>query len=285
MIENIEKKENVDLSNYSTMKVGGVGKVIYFPKNHFELIEILENIGDEKFFILGNGSNILFRDEGYDGTLISLKCFDKIKILDDHIWCGAGVNLFKLNQILMKNGKSALEWSYGIPGTLGGLVYMNGGSFVSEICDFVDEIVVLEDKKVKKIARKDIKFEYRSSNLKNCVILWVRLHTRNDTSENVQHKMNYFLQQKRDKQPCDLPSLGSVFKIIFGDETIYPAKLIDNLGLKGVKIGGAEISKKHAGFIVNSSSATSQDILDLIEFVEKKVGEKGVVLEREIIVL
>ena len=162
---------------------------------------------------------------------------------------------------------------------------MNGGSFGSEICQFVKEILVIEDQKLKRIKREDINFEYRSSNLKNVIILQIKLCLTKSNKETILKNMTNFYNIKKEKQPCDLPSLGSVFKINFDKEIVYPAKLIDNLGLKGVKIGGAEISQKHAGFIVNSNHATSKDVLDLVEFVEQKAKENGVTLKREIIVL
>lgn len=285
MIENIEKKENINLAQYSTMKTGGIGKIVYFPKTHLEVLQILKSYGEENCFILGNGSNVLFPDKNFNKILISLKYFDKFKVCDSVVIVGAGLNLFKLNNLLYQNNLSGLEWSFGIPGTIGGLVYMNGGSFGSEICQFVKEILVIEDQKLKCIKREDINFEYRSSNLKNAIILQIKLCLTKSNKETILKNMTNFYNIKKEKQPCDLPSLGSVFKINFDKEIVYPAKLIDNLGLKGVKIGGAEISQKHAGFIVNSNHATSKDVLDLVEFVEQKAKENGVTLKREIIVL
>lgn len=285
MIENIEKKENINLAQYSTMKTGGIGKIVYFPKTHLEVLQILKSYGEENCFVLGNGSNVLFPDKNFNKILILLKHFDKFKVCDSVVIVGAGLNLFKLNNLLCQNSLSGLEWSFGIPGTIGGLVYMNGGSFGSEICQFVKEILVIEDQKLKCIKREDINFEYRSSNLKNAIILQIKLCLTKSNKETILKNMTNFYNIKKEKQPCDLPSLGSVFKINFDKEIVYPAKLIDNLGLKGVKIGGAEISQKHAGFIVNSNHATSKDVLDLVEFVEQKAKENGVTLKREIIVL
>jgi len=142
----------------------------------------------------------------------------------------------------------------------------------------------LEIEKVVYLDRDQINFEYRTSNLKKCVVLSVVLKLKIDKKENVQKQMNEYFKQKKEIQPYDKFSLGSVFKIIFKDEPIYPAKLIDNLGLKGVKIGGAEISTKHAGFIINSGDATSKDVLDLIELIKKRVSQYGVELQEEIIV-
>jgi len=288
--------KNVELKSYTTIKIGGKADFIIFPKNIKELIKILKIIkkNNLKYIFLGNGSNILFDSDGFGGVVISLKYFNKISLKKsksviqnfEFVRAGAGVNLFALNKFCCDNGLSGLEWSYGIPASLGGLVFMNGGSFGHEICEFVDSLVIfdLEIEKVVYLDRDQINFEYRTSNLKKCVVLSVVLKLKIDKKENVQKQMNEYFKQKKEIQPYDKFSLGSVFKIIFKDEPIYPAKLIDNLGLKGVKIGGAEISTKHAGFIINSGDATSKDVLDLIELIKKRVSQYGVELQEEIIV-
>lgn len=288
MFKNIDFIENCNLSNFSTMKTGGVGKYIVFPKNVKELQEILKIIEKKqlKMLIIGNGSNILFDDTGFDGVLISLKHFDEIeKIEGNKVWIGAGINLFLLNNKLKNLCMSGMEWSFGIPATLGGLVVGNGGCFGHEIGNFVEEVVVLQNLTVKTLKKQDLMFEYRNSNLRDYAVLKVLLKLKPSSSEEVQEKMNYFLNMKRNAQPCDLPSLGSVFKLVVGKEIVYPAKLIDNLGLKGVRIGGAEVSTKHAGFIVNRGGATSHDVLNLVKFLEGKLAEIGVFPEREIVVL
>lgn len=288
MFEKYDCLENVELKNYSTMKVGGEAKYIVFPRTHLELKEIFEimNEKDLRWFILGNGSNVLFDDEGFDGVIINLKHFDRIIRNGNNVRIGAGVNLFVLNQKLKEMNLSGLEWSYGIPGTLGGLLIMNGGCYGHEICEFVQEVTIFDKGKVKRLKREDIKFEYRHSDLNQYVILSAKLNLSPDLSENIENRMTENFFKKKNAQPYELPSLGSVFKLIHkGDEIIYPAKLIDNLGLKGVKIGGAEISQKHAGFIVNVGGATSEDIIKLMEYIECKLLEIGVKPEREIIVL
>ena len=289
MFEEFEFLKDADLSNFSTMKTGGKARYIVFPKNVKELIKILRIIKKNKlkFYVIGNGSNILFRDEGYDGVLISLKHFNKIEIDDVYANVGAGTNLFYLNQFLQKNGLSGLEWSYGIPATLGGLIANNGGCFGHEICEFVEEVIVLQKMKAFVLSKDEIDFSYRFSSLKdNFIILCAKLKLKKEDPEIIKNNMINFLEKKRKLQPCEFPSLGSIFKRrIVGEEILYPAKLIDNLGLKGVKIGGAEISTKHAGFIINVGGAKSQDVVDLIEFIEKKLAEIGVNTEKEIIIL
>lgn len=288
MFKKFDHIENADLSNFSTMRTGGKAKYIVFPKNSKELIKIIKIIKKNNFnyHIFGNGSNILFSDDGYDGVLINLKHFNSISIYGEMVYVGAGVNLFYLNQFLQKNGLSGIEWSYGIPATIGGLVAGNGGCFGHEICDYIDEVIILRDEKVITLNRNEITFNYRSCDLKGkCIILNVKLKLKFENHDVIKSKMLNFLEEKREKQPCEFPSLGSIFKRVMTEEIIYPAKLIDNLGLKGVKIGGAEVSKKHAGFIVNCGNATSKDVLDLIIFLEEKLSKIGVNVEREIEIL
>ena len=288
MFENFEFVENANLSKLSTMKTGGKAKYIIFPKNVTELRQILKIIKKNglKSFIIGNCSNILFSDYGFDGVLISLKHFDKIKKTKNFVEIGAGINLFALNQKLALLGLSGMEWSFGIPGSFGGLIYMNGGCFGSEVFDFVESIKVLDGEKIKILKKAEIKFAYRATDLKGKIILSAKLKLKSEESEKILKKMQFFLKIKHENQPCDFPSLGSIFKQIKTDEKIiYPAKIIDNLGLKGFKIKRAEISKKHAGFIVNSGNATSDEIFSLICFVQKKLAEQNVFPELEIILL
>lgn len=307
MFEQFEKVENADLKQFSTMRTGGRAKVIVFPKNINEIKKILKicQNNQQKLLILGNGSNILFDDDGFDGVIISLKHFNDIKILHNRkieeeflfdkkyekrlkktiVEVGAGINLFQLNQKMAELGFSGLEWSYGIPATLGGFLVMNGGAFGHEIGEFVKEVKVLENGKVRWLKKTEIEFSYRHSNLQKNVILGAKLQLFCEKTEKILQKMDFFLKEKQKTQPCEFPSLGSVFKRIEGEKTIFPAKFIDNNGFKGVRINGAEISTKHAGFIINRGEATSADVLALIEMLEKEFREQGLNVEREIIVI
>lgn len=290
MFDNFEYLKNEELKNWSTVKIGGNAKYIVFPRNFFELKEIFKICEQNKLqhFILGNGSNVLFDDNGFDGVIVSLKNFNKIKRIGETKVCvGAGVNLFTLNQRLRNYSLGGLEWSYGIPATIGGFLAMNGGCFGHEICEFVDQILVLENDRLRIYKREEIDFSYRHCGLRGSsviVLVWINLHK--ERLENIEKNMNENISKKRLSQPCEYPSLGSVYKRIFQDgEIIYPAKLIDKLGLKGVKIGRAQISEKHAGFIVNLGGATSADFVSLMKLIEEKVKEIGVCLKSEIIIL
>lgn len=289
MFDEFEKKENVDLKDYSTIKIGGMAKIIVFPRDINELQKILKIIkkNNQKYIIFGNGSNILFSDKYFDGVVVSLKNINHIEKKGKNVYVGAGVNLFSLNMTLADIGLSGLEWSYGIPASMGGFVIMNGGCFEHEIGQFVEEVLVLKDDKLEILKKENLSFEYRNSSLKKekYIVLSVKLQLFKEKTQKIREKMQFFYDKKKISQPCEMPSLGSVFKRIVGEETIYPAKIIDNLGLKGVRINGAEISKKHAGFIVNVGGATCQDVLSLIKFVEERLSQVGVFPEREIIVL
>lgn len=287
MFNNFELIKNADLSKFSTIKIGGRAKYMLFPKDENELKQILKvaKQNNIKTQIIGNASNVLFDDKGFDGAILHLKHFDQIEVCGQDVIVGAGVNLYKLNFELKSRGLSGLEWSFGVPASIGGFVFMNGGCFGNEICGLVDEIKVLKEGRVFTLKRKQIEFEYRTSNIDG-IILQIRLKLKKDDPKEIEKRMFAFLKRKRESQPCDVPSLGSVFKRIDSkDGKVFPAKLIDMLGLKGVKIGRAEISTKHAGFIVNLGGATSQDVKDLIALIEKEFKKYGIFVEKEIKIL
>ncbi len=287
MFENFDVKEWASLKDYSTIKIGGKARWMVFPKDFIEVQQILKIVKNNnlKFFILGNGSNTLFDDDGFDGVIISLKKLNKIEFKDNYVDVDAGINLFALGQKLKMQGLSGLEFCYGIPASLGGFVYMNGGCFGHEIGELVEEVLVLKDDKLLVLKKENLKFSYRKSNLQDCVILKVKMKLKPEQSEIVEENMNFFFNKKKETQPCDLPSLGSVFKAVYGEKTIYVSKMIDTLGLKGVKIGEAEISKKHAGFIVNTGNATCKDFKKLVELIKTELAKENVYPELEIIML
>ncbi|MBP3619619.1 MAG: UDP-N-acetylmuramate dehydrogenase [Clostridia bacterium] len=289
MFREFECLENVELKNFSTIKIGGKIDYIVFPKNHIELLNVLERIktNNLRWFVLGNGSNILFSDNGFRGVAVSLKHFNKVVRIDDSVWCGAGINAFALNNKLLKLGLSGVEWSYGIPATLGGMVVNNAGCFGNEVGEYVEEVLIVGNEKLRVVKREDLLFDYRSAklgnvDLKKYVVLAIKLQLFQEKSEIIAKNMQNYLKKKRENQPCDKLSLGSVFKRICAKEVIFPAKFIDELGLKGMKIGGAEISEKHSGFIINLGNATADDVLKLIALIERKLAMIKVFPEREI---
>lgn len=260
-------RENVNLKKLCTFRIGGTGDIIY-PRDVFELKKVVKICKKNKikYIILGNGSNVLFPDGRLSCLIISLSKFNSIEIKKNNVYVGAGVNLFYLNKVLSENNLSGLEFSFGIPGTMGGFVKMNGGAFGHEICEFIDKVKILKNGKIISKKRKKIAFSYRNSNIDG-IILGCTLNLK--YGENVAENMQKYFDRKLASQPYEEFSAGSVFK---RNLDIIPAKIIDNMGLKGVKINGAEVSKKHAGFIVNNGNATASDVKELIALIRQKTG-------------
>ena len=242
--------------------------------------------------ILGNGSNTLVANF-YDGYLVKLgknfRYIKKLKSKNDRILLevGAGTNLFTLNNFLKLKGIGGLEWSFGIPGSVGGATIMNAGAFGQEFGNFICRVKIIENGKF--VWKSNIKFSYRNSSLKENkeIVVAVVLGLYKSSQIDILTKQQDFLSRRRTSQPYELNSAGSVFKrVVKNGEIIYPAKLIDNLGLKGATIRQAEISTKHAGFIVNRGNATGKDYLVLVELIENKVKkEYNLTLEREVEIL
>lgn len=280
---NLKIQENEDMKKHTTFKIGGNARFFITPQNIQQLLKAIAFAKSKNlpYFILGNGSNLLVDDKGYNGVVISLKELNKISLKKQGkrnlVDVEAGVNLFKLNQFLAKNNISGLEWSYGIPASFGGSVKMNAGAFENCIGDFLCEITVLKDGKIKKL--KKLNFSYRNSFLTNEIVLSGRLKLKDGNQEEIENKMSSFLTKRRQTQPYDLPSAGSIFK----RNNFLPAKIIDDFGLKGLTLGEAQISKKHAGFIVNLGNATSKDVLKLIHIIKILAKEEGYEFNEEII--
>jgi len=282
----LEVKENESLKEHTTFKIGGDAKYYAEPKNIKELKKLLEicKSTNMRYFIIGNGSNLLASDNGFDGLIIALKNFNDMKIQKnkgfESVCVGAGINLFLLNKNLANNGISGLEWSYGIPGTLGGAIKMNAGAFNHCIFEFLEELTVIKNGKLKKI--NNLKAEYRNSFLIDEIVISAKLKLKSGNMHDILNKMNEYLSIRREKQPYNLPSAGSVFK---RNADIIPAKIIDDLGLKGLRMGGAMVSTKHAGFIVNVDNAKSEDVNKLINLIKKIAAYNGFLFEEEIIYL
>ena len=279
MFENVEKIEKADLKNFNTFKIGGKGTIL-FPRNVFELKKIIKECKNNKlkYFVLGNGSNLLFPDYELDTVLISLKNFNKISKKENFVYFEAGVNMFSLNKFCLENSLTNLEWSFGLPASFGGLVYMNGGAYEHTIFDYIRRVKVLNNNKVVWLKKNDIQFTYRKSNISG-IILGGEIILNKSDKKTVENKQKYYFECRKSTQPLNYPSAGSIFK---RKNDIIPAKLIDSFNLKVVRIGGAEISKKHAGFIVNVDNAKSIDVRSLIDYIKNKVG---IDLEEEIIIL
>ena len=275
---NIGKLEtNVLLSKYTTYKVGGKAKVLAYPKNIEKLITLLKwaKTNNISYKMLGNGSNLIFSDADYNGILIKLTEFDDIEIFGNKIRVGAGYSLMKLSRIALKNSLTGLEFAAGIPGTVGGAVFMNAGAYKSDMGYIVQMIKVLTpDFRIVTLENKELAFHYRTSFLKthpNYICLEAIIKLEKGKKEAIEEVMKSRLQRRKEAQPLEYPSAGSVFR---NPTNNYAGQLIENIGYKGRRIGGAMVSEKHANFIINTGNATANDVKELIDYVKKEVEKK-----------
>ncbi len=281
---------NVDMSAYSSMKTGGVAEKCFFPESVEEFCDNIRQLqeNNEKYYILGNMSNVLIPDgvlKFVPVVTTKLKYYF-VKETDDAVLCRAecGVSLTMLAYEMSKKGYSGLEFAYGIPGSIGGAVFMNAGAYGSEVKNVICEVETLEIKTGKKVSFtcEECKFGYRTSIFQNgeyAVLGATFKLTKADFSECLKNAKE-IMQKRIDKQPLEYPSCGSTFK---RPEGFFAGKLIQDSGLMGCSIGGAQVSEKHAGFVINRNDATTDDILKLMRYVRKTVYEKfGVTLEEEI---
>ena len=272
-------KENIMLnepmSKHTSFKTGGNARFFVKAYSVNEIKDVLKIVKENKIplFILGNGTNLLVKDEGFDGIVLQIK-LDNIKIEDNIVTVDAGVNNAVFANKVLEKSLTGFEFASGIPGTIGGAIKMNAGAYGNEMKDIVQEVTYIDfDGNINTISNKQCEFEYRNSIFfkLNCVILQTKLKLEYGNKKEIQNKIKELVIQRKEKQPLEYPNAGSTFKR--GTDFIT-AKIIDECGLKGYSIGGAEVSQKHAGFIINKNNATSKDILDLIKYVQSIVKEK-----------
>lgn len=299
---NIEK--NYSLADETTFKVGGPAEFFVAVDNKKQLETAAKEARKKEtpITILGGGSNVIISSKGIKGLVIKIRS-GEITLLDDNLLqVGAGVSLPRLSRFAMDNSFKGLEWALGVPGTAGGAIYGNAGAFNQSISEFVEEVEVLRGLKTEVISSNDLEFGYRMSTFKrdDLIILSASLRLKNGDYEEIKKKTEKYLAYRDDNHPLDMPCAGSIFKNptgvsedLFNDYpeleefkergSIPAGYLIEKVGLKGTKKGGAMISKKHANFIVNADKASSEDIINLIKKAKKKVKEKfGVDLEEEV---
>ena len=279
----MKKVSNADLRNYTTYKLEGKVACVYFPEDVTELEDLILMLKkeDKKHKILGNGSNLIISSK-YDGVLIKLEKFDKLDIDGNIVTVGSGYMLPKLALECAKKNLSGLEFASGIPGTIGGAIYQNAGAYGEQMDKVIKSVTVLDNQgNIKKLNKEELQLGYRDSILKheNLICLEVMLELKLDSYENIKQKMHDNLLNRKEKQPLEYPSAGSVFRNPPG----YSAgKLIEDAGLKGFKVGDAMVSLKHANFIVNVGHASGEDVLQLIKIIQEKVrDETGILLEVE----
>lgn len=292
IIEKIKKsgigkvEENASLKKYTTYRVGGEAKCIVYPKNSDCLIKLIRLLKSEKIKhkLIGNGSNLLFSSKPYDGVLIKLSEFDNVEFYGKNkVRVGAGFSLVKLSLMAAKRGLTGLEFAAGIPGSIGGAVFMNAGAYKSDMGYIVETVKVLTpDLKIINFENKEMNFHYRSSYLQKhpeYICLEVVLKLTKGKKEAIEEVITERRKRRIESQPLEYPSAGSVFR---NPEGNFAGKLIEDLGLKGMIKGGAMISDKHANFIVNYKNATSDDIKFLIDLCQEKVLEEyGIELKCE----
>ncbi|KXB70858.1 UDP-N-acetylmuramate dehydrogenase [Peptoniphilus sp. DNF00840] len=275
------------MKNHTSFCVGGPAKLLIKPNDEVALVEILKSIkkNNYKYYILGNCTNIIVRDKGFDGIIIKLKnkLNDVKKVSDKEIYAGTGASMKKISEFAMENSLTGLEFAHGIPGSLGGAVVMNAGAYDGEIKNVVKSVRLLdEDLKVIEVPGDEMNFSYRHSLVqeRDLIVLGATFSLEDGDKNEIREKYEDFDQRRADKQPLDMPSAGSTFKRPTG---YFAGKLIDDSGLRGFTHKGAGISEKHCGFVVNKNKATARDVLETIEIVQKVVRDKfGVTLEREV---
>lgn len=273
-INSIDYKENISLKKYNTYKVDTSCSYLVFPKNVDELIKIINELKKQqiKFLVLGNGSNVIFSMKHYDGVIIKLDRFNEVKYNKNIVTVGAGYSLIKLAIETADKGLDGLTFAAGIPGSVGASTAMNAGAYNSDMSNVVKEIMALnKDLEVVNLKNEDLEYTYRDSFLKKhpeYIVLSTTFELTYANSETLKNLISERRKKRIASQPLEFPSAGSVFR---NPENMYAGALIEKLNLKGLNIGGAEISKKHANFIVNVGNATGKDIIKLIETVQKEV--------------
>ena len=292
-LESIVAAENILLEEpmhkHTTFRVGGPAEVFVTVENKEQLEKIIKylNLVERPYFILGNGSNLLVGDKGYRGVIIRLGGeFNTLKTEGTLLTAGASVLRSAAARAAMENGLTGMEFASGIPGSIGGGVKMNAGAYDGEMRQIVESVQVMyKDGSILDLDNETMEFGYRNSVIKNrpYVVLQVSLRLQPGNREEILARMNELAARRKEKQPLEFASAGSTFK---RPEGYFAGKLIMDSGLRGARIGGAQISEKHCGFVINDGTATAADIAELIQEVSETVKEKfGVTLEPEVILL
>lgn len=277
------------MAKHTSFRIGGPADVLAQPADEAELAALLKRAAEHAVpvTLIGNGSNLLVRDKGIRGLVIKLSnSFSDMKALGNELTFGSGISLAMASKKAASLSLSGLEFAVGIPGTIGGAVYMNAGAYDGEMAKVVTSVRVMDrEGKISELKASELAFAYRHTALQNSglIVTSVTCVLQPDEADAIAAKMADFSQRRISKQPLELPSAGSMFKRPVG---YFAGTLIDQTGLKGYTVGGAQVSTKHAGFVVNVGGATAQDVLQLISDVQSKVfAAHGVRLEPEVLVL
>ena len=277
---------NEAMASHTTFKIGGPADYFVKPETVEELAAVLKLCKEEEvpYFILGNGSNLLVGDKGFRGVVIQLyKNFDGMTIEGTTVTAKAGAMLVRVAKESGKAGLTGLEFASGIPGTIGGAMVMNAGAYGGEMKDVVTSVTVLtKDGEIKKLSGEEMNFRYRGSVVEDedYIVLEAVMELKEGNLEEIQARMAELTVQRKTKQPIEFPSAGSTFK---RPEGYFAGKLIQDAGLRGFQVGGAQVSEKHCGFVINAGGATAADVMSLMQQVSDKVNEEfGVTLEPEV---
>ncbi len=289
-----EVRENEPLSRHSSFRIGGNARYAVLPRSCDELVYALNVCKQRKirFMVVGNASNLLFDDNGYDGAVIFTGGINAVEYIykngETYIKAECGKLLTELaNEVGKKHSLSGFEFAYGIPGTVGGAVYMNAGAYGGQMSDIIEETAYFnaDNGEISVVNRADQNFSYRHSIFQEhseYTILSTTIKLCGGNAEDIFNKMSKYMSARKEKQPLEYPSAGSVFKR--PGDNIFAGKLIEDSGLKGYTVGGAQVSEKHAGFIVNRGGATAKNVTELIEHIKHTVMQGyGIELECEII--
>ncbi len=283
----IEYKLCEPMKLHTSFKIGGNADIFVLPDSGEKCVSTISYCKqfNVPYIIVGKGSNLLVSDEGYRGAVICVStAMSQIRLVgEDKIFCEAGASLASVCNFALEHGLTGLEFAYGIPGNIGGAISMNAGAYGGEMMDVVCECEYADDfGNILKIMRNELDFSYRHSFFtgKPYCIVNALLQLKKGNTEQIRNTMTELLNRRKEKQPLEYPSAGSTFKRPLGS---YASLLVDKCGLKGFRIGDAQVSEKHAGFVINRGNATCSDVLELMEQVTKIVFEKtGFVLEPEV---
>lgn len=272
--ENIEL--NVEMKKHTSFKVGGPVDALVTPVSYDEVVNIIKVCKENKipFFIIGNGSNLLIKDGGLRGIAIKLCKLNEVNTNGKKIIAQSGASISAVSIAAREHKLTGLEFACGIPGSVGGAIAMNAGAYGGEISFVAESALVVDDNgNLKRLSTEEIEFGYRTTAIikNNYIVLEVTFALRNCEYDNIKSKMDELMKKRKEKQPLEYPSAGSTFKRPTG---YFAGKLIEDSGLKGKNVGGAEVSHKHSGFIINKGNATAKDILDLIKLVQNTVKNK-----------
>jgi len=280
---------NEPMKSHTSFCIGGPCDIMIKINCEALLCELVKlcNENSVKYYVIGRGSNILVSDEGLRGAVLLIgKDFGSVRVKDDIIECEAGASLAAVCNVALENSLTGLEFAYGIPGSVGGAVFMNAGAYGGEMkdvlvsCRYIDE-----NGRIKELSLEKMELSYRHSffSERELCITSVKMRLQKGERDKIKDRMDTLMERRRDKQPLEYPSAGSTFKRPEGD---FAARLIEVCGLKGTSCGGAEVSTKHSGFVINKGNATFKDVMGVVDTVKQKVKEQtGVTLECEVLIM